>query len=160
MNRKPYTDLHEPDIVEHDAILLAGLSKKYAAGNNSAIPSQWQAFAPLIGSIAGQIGSTTYGVIYNMDDEDNHEYMCAVEVKNFDGLPEDMARLRLPKQTYAVFMHDRHVSEIQATCRAIWSDWLPGSGREPADSPFFERYTGSFDPKTGDGGLEVWLPLK
>lgn len=38
--------------------------------------------------------------------------------------------------------------------------YKPGSGHEAADSPFFERYSESFNAEAGDGGLEVWLPIK
>ena len=38
--------------------------------------------------------------------------------------------------------------------------WLPESGHEVADAPDFERYGPEFDPTTGNGGLEVWVPLK
>ena len=31
---------------------------------------------------------------------------------------------------------------------------------EVADAPDFERYDEAFDPRTGNGGLEVWIPLK
>jgi AraC family transcriptional regulator len=24
----------------------------------------------------------------------------------------------------------------------------------------FERYGGAFDPRTGNGGLEIWVPVK
>ena len=29
-----------------------------------------------------------------------------------------------------------------------------------ADAPNFERYDEKFDPSTGDGGLEIWIPVK
>jgi hypothetical protein len=29
-----------------------------------------------------------------------------------------------------------------------------------ADAPNFERYGESFDPVTGNGGLEIWVPVK
>lgn len=153
-------NLAEPEIKTLSGLLLAGLSRNFKNSNNAAIPGQWQEFAPRIGHIDGQVGETAYGVIYNMDDDGNHEYLCAVEVASFEDLPNDLARLRLPAQRYAVFQHDGHVSEIQATCKAIWNEWLPTSGHEPADAPFFERYTHRFDPDSGYGGLEVWLPIK
>jgi predicted transcriptional regulator YdeE len=33
-----------------------------------------------------------------------------------------------------------------------------GSLRETPD--FFERYTEQFDPRTGMGGLELWVPIQ
>jgi AraC family transcriptional regulator len=37
---------------------------------------------------------------------------------------------------------------------------LPVSGFKAADAPNFERYDGKFDPATGDGGLEIWIPVR
>jgi len=159
MLTKHSINLAEPQIVKSKPILLAGLSRKYLDGNNAEIPNQWQEFGPMIGSIPGQIGNIAFGVVYNMDNDDNHEYLCAVEVKSFEGLLDNLTHLRLAEQTYAVFQHHQHVSEIKSTCSAIWNEWLPGSGRKPADSPFFERYTESFNQETGNGGLEIWLPI-
>ena len=38
--------------------------------------------------------------------------------------------------------------------------WLPESGLCMANAPNFERYDEKFDPLTGDGGLEIWIPVK
>lgn len=160
MTTKISSNLAEPRIINRNALLFAGLSKKYIDGSTSVIPNQWTAFSRRVGSISGQIGKDTFGVICNIDDEENLEYMCAVEVSSFNDLQDDVSRLRLPEQLYAVFHHDNHVSEIKATCVSIWRDWLPNSGREPADSPFFERYTETFNPETGNGGIEIWLPIE
>jgi AraC family transcriptional regulator len=59
-----------------------------------------------------------------------------------------------------VFTHDGHISTIRGTWKSIWSQWLPGSGHKLADAPFFERYGEAFDPRTGSGGFEIWIPLK
>jgi len=29
-----------------------------------------------------------------------------------------------------------------------------------ADAPTFERYDETFDPLTGNGGFEIWVPIK
>ena len=42
----------------------------------------------------------------------------------------------------------------------IRSKWLPDSGHEAADAPDFERYGERFDPATGEGGCEIWIPIK
>jgi AraC family transcriptional regulator len=59
-----------------------------------------------------------------------------------------------------VFRHRDHVSSIRRTVNTIWNKWLPESGHEIADAPDFERYGEEFDPRTGNGGLEIWIPLK
>ena len=47
----------------------------------------------------------------------------------------------------------------------IWNEWLPESGLEVAPAQkgmpdFFERYGEDFDPRTGYGDVEVWVPIK
>jgi AraC family transcriptional regulator len=79
---------------------------------------------------------------------------------DFDTLSATFARLRIAERRYAVFTHRGHISTIRATCNAIWNDWLPRSGCEVDDAPDFERYDERFDPHTGQGEMEVWIPVK
>lgn len=153
-------EIDDPAIVDGKPLLLAGLSRTYSFESNAGIPSQWQDFQPHLGHVPGQVGEVAYGVICNGDDEGNYEYLCAVEVADFTQLAPEQARLRVPEQRYAVFSLATHVSTVKAACHAAWGDWLPRSGYEAADAPFFERYPESFDPATGEGGFEIWLPLK
>jgi AraC family transcriptional regulator len=141
-------------------MLFAGLSERYSMGGNAGIAHQWARFAPYLGSVQGAVPYIAYGVVYNTDDADSFDYMTAVEVRSFDELPAAFARLRVGPQRYAVFTHTGHITGIQASCSAIWRDWLPKSSYEPADAPFFERYDSRFDPKTGNGDVELWLALK
>jgi AraC family transcriptional regulator len=30
----------------------------------------------------------------------------------------------------------------------------------PEPAPMLERYGDAFDPRTGNGGLEIWVPVK
>src|SRR5262249_8627941 len=102
---------------------------------------------------------TTYGVLCNGDDEGNIEYVCGVEVSDFSNLPAPWSRLRIPAHLYAVFTHAEHVSTIRRTWFTIWNSWLPESGYEAAEGPAFERYGDTFDPTTGNGGVDIWLPV-
>ncbi len=88
------------------------------------------------------------------------DYIAGVAVAGFADLPATFARLRIPPQHYAVFTRSGYVSGIRGTWKAIWSQWLPASGHQLADAPTFERYGESFDALTGNGGFEIWVPLK
>jgi AraC family transcriptional regulator len=68
--------------------------------------------------------------------------------------------VRIPAQRYAVFSHRDHVSRIRAAFYTIWNRWLPASNHEHADAPDFERYDERFDPRTGTGTVEIWLPVR
>ena len=141
-------------------LLIAGIAQRYTCETSAGIPSQWQRFVPHIGSIPGQIGKTAFGVRCNCDEDGNFDYLCGVEVPDFSTLAPGLSRVRIPAQKYAVFSHQEHVSTIRSTWTTIWTTWLPASGHELVDAPDFERYGEEFDPRTGTGGLELWVPIK
>jgi AraC family transcriptional regulator len=152
--------LSSPRFEGHGAILIAGISERYSESTRAGIPGQWQRFVPHLGHVPGQVGNDAYGVCYNTDDEANMDYLCGVEVKDFSALPAEFARLRIGPQSYAVFHHRDHISSISETFKAIFTQWLPESEHEIVDAPLFERYTASFDGRTGMGGAEIWVPIK
>jgi AraC family transcriptional regulator len=141
-------------------LLVAGLGERYSFETNHGIPLQWQRFTPYIGNIPGQVGNTTYGVCCNSDSAGNFEYIAGVEVSSFDALPSELRRVRIPGQRYAIFTHRDHISTMRCTVYTIWNQWLPTSGYRVADAPDFERYDEAFDPQTGMGKVEIWLPLR
>jgi AraC family transcriptional regulator len=145
-------------IAERDAMLIFGLSHTYTPQTMGGIPSQWERFLPHFGHIPTQLGKTAYGVICNMDDAGSCDYICGAEVSEFPAYPSEFVRLRIPPQTYAVFVHTEHISNVGARCSVIWNQGLPDSGYKAAESPWFERYGEEFDGRTGLGGLEIWIP--
>jgi AraC family transcriptional regulator len=159
MDERMLTTLEPPRFENSKTLLIAGLSERYDGDSSKAIPAQWQRFMPYIGNIPGQIGRTAYGVCCNSDEEGNFDYICGVEVSDFSELPPELARLRIPARRYAVFTHRDHISTIRRTVNTIWNKWLPESGYEVADAPDFERYGAEFNPETGTGGVEIWIPL-
>ncbi len=163
-------DLGQPRFEDGRELLIAGLSERYAPPSYSAITAQWHRFVPHLGQIAGHIGRDTYGVCWQSDkghsaDESSEsdcafDYLCGVEVSGTDALPADFQHVRIAARRYAVFTHTKHISQIAGTIDTIWNKWLPDSGLHAAPSPCFERYTPEFNPDTGFGGTEIWLPLQ
>ena len=141
-------------------IVVAGLNESYTFENRDKIPAQWERFAPKIGKVPGQIGQVSYGVCWNVSPGRGFEYLSGVEVKDAKGLPAEFATVRLPAREYAVFTHRDNVSAIGNTIDKIWNEWVPQAGLKVASAPCFERYTEEFNPKTGMGGMEIWIPLE
>jgi AraC family transcriptional regulator len=141
-------------------LLIAGLGERYTCETSKAVPAQWQRSVPHFQDIPRQVGKNTFGVACNGDDEGNFDYIAGVEVGDFSDLPAAFSRLRIGPQKYAVFSHRGHISTIRCTVKTIWSQWLPESGHEVADAPNFERFGEEFDPHTGIGGFEIWIPIK
>lgn len=161
MNSTALDHLTAPRFETSKPLLVAGLGERINHDNQGAgIPNQWQRFHQSVEDIPGRIGRIAYGVCCNGDDAGNFDYIAGVEVVDFSDLPREFSRVRIPEQKYAVFTHSDHISSIRRTVNTIWNHWLPVSGMKAADAPNFERYDEKFDPLTGDGGLEIWIPVK
>jgi AraC family transcriptional regulator len=153
-------NLSPPRFEVSKPLLVAGVGERYNHESVAAIPSQWQRFHQSVDDIPGRIGKVAYGVCCNGDDAGNFDYIAGVEVSDFSDLPRPFFRVRIPEQRYAVFTHHDHISTIRRTVNTIWNQWLPASGLKVADAPNFERYDENFDPLTGNGGLEIWVPVR
>jgi AraC family transcriptional regulator len=153
-------NLQGPRFQTGTPLLVAGIGERISCENGAAIPGQWQRFHQSVANIPGRIGKVAYGVCCNGDDAGNFDYIAGVEVSDFSDLPREFSTVRIPEQRYAVFTHRDHISGIRRTVNTIWNQWLPGSGLKAADAPNFERYDEKFDPLTGNGGLEIWVPIK
>jgi AraC family transcriptional regulator len=153
-------NLQPPRFETSTPLLVAGLGERYNHENGAGIPGQWHRFHQAVDDIPGRIGKVAYGVCCNGDDSGNFDYIAGVEVRDFSDLPRAFAKVRIPEQRYAVFTHSDHISTIRRTVNTIWNHWLPASGLKAADAPSFERYDANFDPLTGNGGLEIWVPVR
>lgn len=139
-------------------MLFAGIRRHHAfASVGDGIARQWRDFEKL-GTLPGQVGTTAYGAICGADMKaQTMEYMCAYEVGSFEEIPKELGRMRVPAARYAVFRHDDNVATVRATWDRVFKEWLPRSGLRSNETPDFEVYGDRFDPKTGDGGVEIWV---
>ena len=159
------TKLESPRFEKGKALVIAGLREHFDSSRMDELPALWQRFAPHIGKIPGQVGQTAYGVIFSKPGAEGIDYLAGVEVSESAQLPSQFRRAKIPAQTYAAFPHRDHVSKVRNTVDAIFNKWLPKSGRQHSrkgpDAPdFFERYSKEFNPETGMGGIEVWVPIE
>ncbi|MEM7776599.1 MAG: AraC family transcriptional regulator [Pseudomonadota bacterium] len=157
------TRLDDPSYRNEGPLLLAGIREFRTFEERAGIPDQWRRFVAVMGDIANQNATSTFGVCFEpAHDEEGFDYMAAVSVSSLDDLPEGLTGVRLPKRRYAVFQHKDHVSTIGATCAAIFGDWKQATADTLETSPtsMIECYGRSFDPETGRGGFEVWIPIE
>jgi AraC family transcriptional regulator len=147
-------------IVALGEMKFVGLSEHVPFSELQNIAAQWQRFMPHYSEIEDKAQPIPAGVSTNLDDEGNFDYICAVEVKRFGKVPKGLIQLTVPAQTYAVFAHTGHISEIGQTFHAIWNDWVPPDGRAIADAASIERHMETFDTRTGYGGVEIYIPVR
>lgn len=151
--------LEPPWLTEADTIRAVGLSRRHSFDAVIGIPIQWQAFMARYGEIAHRCDGIPIGIVQPADEDGRFEYTCAAEVTRFGRLPKGMVQIELAPQRYAVFEHRTHVSTLFDSYAAIWNEALPEHGWRPADAAVIEHHQPTFDPRTGEGGLSIWIPL-
>lgn len=160
MDSTAFSEIAAPRFENAKAMLVAGLGERISQETSAGIPGLWQRFHQYMQNVPGRVGPLAYGVCCNGDDAGNFDYIAGVEVADFSDLPHEFSRVRIPAQRYVVFTHTEHISSIRRTVNSIWNRWLPASGHMVADAPNFESYDEKFDSVTGNGGLEIWVPIR
>jgi AraC family transcriptional regulator len=148
-----------PSFVQQDTTLVVGLSEPATFETTISIPAQWQRFMPYYEVIPHKAQLIPVGVSEAPDDEGRFHYLCGVEVSRFGETPVELQTRTIAAQRYAVFSHTDHASTLFQTYTAIWNEALPALGCQVADAPILERHNPEFDPRTGEGGLTLWIPL-
>ncbi len=163
----PDVKLETPRIRDADPMRLAGLIGDFTRETMRDISALWPRFIEQLqgARLHGVGGRVSFGAGFHcFDGSPRFQYLCAVEVADFAGVPAGWARVEVPGRRYAVFPHREHVSRLGEAIEAVYHEWLPGSGHTAAlggGAPdFLERYGEGFDPSTGTGDLEVWFPIR
>jgi AraC family transcriptional regulator len=152
--------LKAPRIAKEGELLFVGLREHVPYKDVQNIAGQWQRFmSGPYGEIDHKIAAPPVGITTGTND-DGIDYVCAAGVTTFGVVPESCIKLTLAPATYVVFAHDDHVTQLRETYEAIWNDWFAKSGKTPAEAPGFERHNDSFDPRTGNGGVTIWIPIR
>lgn len=100
---------------------------------------------------------------------DDPSAVAAVDLSSHAGIemPEDVALdaplevVRLPGGQHAVLRYQGPYSGLPAAYEQLYRNWLPQSGREPADSPVWELYLNSpMDTAPENLLTEICMPLQ
>jgi len=145
---------------------LVGKSSSSSFSNNNTA-ALWQNFMPQRKKITNSIGAAFYSVeIYDANFFNDFDPIkafrkwAAVEVSDFDSVPEEMEILTIPTGLYAVFLHKGSAAEGVKTYRYIFTQWLPASEYELENRPHFalmgEKYKND-DPNSEE---EIYIPVK
>lgn len=138
----------------------AVLSGRFAFAAMRDIPALWHRFMAFYPGIKDKLDPAPWAVTSAPDDDGAFDYACAVVVPPASALPSGLKHLRVPAHRYAVFAHDGHASLIRGTYDEIWNSALAASGWTLADRPVLESHRAGFDPRTGHGGIDVWIPVE
>jgi AraC family transcriptional regulator len=128
----------------------------------------------------GRAFETVYGLLHTHNLAGAAEKMVAIYYCDPDSMPEAELRSRagvvftddrprdLPLEPaeitggdYAVLTHKGPYADMRAAYQWLYGEWLPRSGREPADAPPFEDYLNTpANTAPTDLLTEICLPLK
>jgi len=146
---------------EREAFVVSGLARTYTQATMAAIPQQWHAAAPDLVRLAGDSGTVTYGVVYNLDNPDGTmDYLCGLELAPDVPLPPGWGTVRLDAARYAVFTYTGPIAGIGGAWETILNGGLGEAGVEHSGGPQFERYDERYDAQRGDGAMEIWIPVR
>jgi AraC family transcriptional regulator len=133
---------------------------------NYKIAALWQSFMPKRREIRNNLSSDLISLaIYSPDHFENFrptnvfERWAAVEVADFEHVPQGMDTYLLPAGLYAVFDY-RGSGANNEVFQYIYGTWIPNSKYQLDNRPHFEvlgeRYRNN-DPESEE---EIWIPVK
>ena len=160
MDKTRLIDLPAPEMKDRKAFEVIGLGTDCTFETTGAIPPLWQALNTREDEIDASPGAAAYGLCLGADEEGRFRYVAGLEAVMGAEVPRGMERATVPAGRYAVFLHRGHISDIGKTVYTIWNKALPDLGLEPRKAPDFELYDRRFDPESGRGEVEVWIPVE
>lgn len=107
--------------------------------------------------ISISIYKPTYFAHFNPTNE--FEKWAAVEVADFDNVPDDLETFVLPGGLYAVFDY-KGLSTDNSIFRYIFGTWLPNSDYSLDDRPHFEVLGQKYRNNDPESEEEIWIPIK
>jgi AraC family transcriptional regulator len=125
----------------------------------------WSSFMPRRKEIQNAIGSDLYNIQINptrfsFGINETFIKWAAVSVSNFDFIPIGMETLLIPEGLYAVFNYKGDQSNVAVFFKAIYTEWLPGSGYELGTHPQFEILGEKYKKNDPNSEEEIWIPIQ
>jgi AraC family transcriptional regulator len=151
----------EPEILTRSEVKVVGTTHQYQEEELNA-GTLWSDFQHKVNQITNRVGSDAFGIYeeyFETEDSVGFNYICSVEVSDFDDVPEGMISRIIPEQMYAVFRHTGSISFLPETLKYIWGSWLPKSNYEYAEKPDFELYTPGTQPEDLEKILFLYIPI-
>lgn len=124
----------------------------------------WQRFMPRRKEIRNNmttdlISLQIYPPGFDFSPNTQFEKWAAIEVSDFEHVPDGMESLLLPEGLYAVF-HYKGSSMDTRIFQYIFGEWLPKSGYQLNNRPHFEVLGEKYKNASPDSEEEIWIPVK
>jgi AraC family transcriptional regulator len=96
----------------------------------------------------------------NFNENTEFEKWAAVEVRDFNSIPDGMESLILEGGLYAVFIHKGTAGSAQSTLNFIFGKWLPGSCYSADNRAHFEVMDEKYNKDDPSSEEKIWIPIK
>jgi AraC family transcriptional regulator len=159
MTTSRHASLPPPRLCTLEDRAFAVLNGRFSFAAMRDIPALWGRFMEFYPLIKDKVDPAPWAVLSAPNDDGVFDYACAVVVPPAAPLPRGLGRMHVGAQRYAVFTHAGHVSLIRGTYEEIWESALASHGWTLAERPVLESHRAGFDPRTGEGGIEIWIPV-
>ncbi len=154
----------EPLIKSISEKKLVGMCLRMSLAENKTF-SLWQSFMPRRKEITNALNTDLISMqVYNTtleagNMEQSFEKWAAVEVPDFDTIPNNMKTFTLNGGLYAVF-HYIGLSTDPSIFRYIFGVWLPNSKYVLDHRPHFEVLGEKYKNNDPNSEEEIWVPVK
>jgi AraC family transcriptional regulator len=133
---------------------------------NYKIAELWRSFLPRRKEITNNLTSDLISlVVYkpnhfaDFKPTNDFERWAAVEVSDFDNVPNEMETFSIPGGLYAVFDY-KGLNTDSSIFQYIFETWLPNSDYELDNRPHFEVLGDKYKNNDPASEEEIWIPIK
>jgi len=95
----------------------------------------------------------------NFKPTNEFEKWAAVEVTDFNNVPNEMEAIILPSGLYGIFDY-KGSSADNSVFQYIFGTWLPGSEYDLDDRPHFEIFGNKYKNNDPQSEEKIWIPIK
>lgn len=143
---------------------LIGKRIKMTLADNKTV-ELWKSFMTERNEIQNNIGTElysmqVYGHLYfnNFNPNAEFEKWAALEVTDFNSIPDSMETFVLKGGLYAVFTYKGSSTDIKIF-QYIYGTWLPNSIYILDDRPHFEILGEKYNNEDSNSEEEIWIPI-
>ncbi len=128
----------------------------------------WHGFMPHRKEIRNSVSNDLFNLkvfdpsfdFMNFNPESEFEKWAAVEVSDFETIPENMEPFTLEGGLYTVFIHKGEAKRGPQTFGYIFNNWLPDSEYDIDSRPHFDLLGEKYKKDDPDSEEEIWIPIK
>jgi AraC family transcriptional regulator len=154
----------KPGIVTLKEKRLVGKRINMSLANNKTF-DLWRSFMPERVKINNNVTAELFSIrVYEQssdigDSNKEFEKWAAIEVSNFNAVPDGMETFVLAEGLYAVFLY-RGSSADHGIYQYIYGTWLPDSNYNLDNRPHFEIMGEKYKNADPASEEEIWIPIK